>query len=95
MENILFIIQVPPRIGFTFFSYKKSFSIVLFAVCNTNYEFTLVDIGEAGLQSDGGIYNNSKSGRAIDKNFLNVSEPTKINEYGVAKKIFALKRFML
>ena len=40
------IIQAPPRSGSTFFNYKKSFSIVLLAVCNDNYEFTLADIGD-------------------------------------------------
>ena len=40
------IIQAPPRSGSTFLNHKKLFSIVLLAVCNTNYEFTLVDIGE-------------------------------------------------
>ena len=82
------IIQAPPRSGSTFFSYKKSFSIVLLAVCNTNYEFTLADIGEAGRLSDrGGIYNNSKLGMAIDKNLLNILEPTTKNEYSVTKKV--------
>ena len=40
------IIQAPPRSGSTFFNYKKSFSIVLLAVCNDNYEFALADIGD-------------------------------------------------
>ena len=62
------IIQASPRSDSTFCSYKKSYSIVLLAVCNANYEFTLVDIGEAGLQSDGGFYDNSKLGMAIDRN---------------------------
>ena len=53
------IIQAPSRSGSTSVDYKKSFSIVLLAVCITSYEFTLVDSGEAGRQSDGGIYNNS------------------------------------
>ena len=81
------IIQASSRSGSTFFNYKKSFSIVLLAVCNTNYEFTLVDeVGEVGRQSDGCIYNNSKLGMAIDRNLLNIPEPaTKMNI--VTKKI--------
>ena len=61
--------------------------MVLLAVCIANCEFTLVDVGEPGRQSDGGIYNNSKLGITIDRNLLNIPEPTTINEYSVTKKI--------
>ena len=81
------IIQAPLRSGSTFFNYTKSFGIVLPIVCNTNYEFTLVDIGKTGRQSDGGIYSNSKLEMTIDRNLLNIPEPTTINEYSVTKNI--------
>ena len=42
---------------------------VLLAVCDTNYEFTIVDIGDSGRQSDGGMYANSKLGYAIVMTF--------------------------
>ena len=99
-----YIIQALPRIGSTFFNYKKPFSIVLLAVCNANYEFTFVGIGEAGRQSDGGVYNNSNLGMAIDRHLFNIPEPTTINEYSVTKKFqfvfvadetFVLRPFML
>ena len=64
-------IQAPSNSGSLFFNYKKSFSIVLLAVCNAKYEFILVDIGEAGRNSDSGIYNRSHIGKAIDDNMLN------------------------
>ena len=53
MGNI--ILQAPPRGASTFFNYNKSFSIVLLTVCNTNYDFTIVNSGEASWQSDRGI----------------------------------------
>jgi len=46
---------------------------VLLAVCNAKYEFTLVDIGQAGRNSDSGIYNSSSLGKAIDQNLLEES----------------------
>ena len=76
-----------PRSDSTFFNYKKSFTIVLLAVCSTNYELSIVDIGAAGRQTDGGISKNSKLGMAIDRNLLNIPEPATINEYSVTKKI--------
>ena len=76
------VIQAPDGTGSLFFNYKKSFSIVLLAVCNARYEFTLVDIGEAGRKSDSGIYITSPIGSAIDENLLNYpTEEIKIPGY--------------
>ena len=62
--------------------------------------FTLPDIGEVGRQIDAGIYNNSKLGMAIDRNSLNIPEPTKplLRKFPlvfVAYEAFALKLFLL
>ena len=70
------VIQAPRRSGSDYFNYKKTHSIVLLAVCNARYEFTLVDIGQAGRQSDGGVYKNSNLGCAIDQTLLNVTAPS-------------------
>ena len=68
-------IVAPARSGSLFFNYKKTFSIVLLAICNANYEFLMVDIGEAGRQSDAGVFANSNLGHSITNNLLPVPEP--------------------
>ncbi|XP_046856108.1 protein ALP1-like [Xenia sp. Carnegie-2017] len=77
------LIQAPARSGSLFFNYKKTFSIVLLAVCNGNYQFTMVDIGEAGRQSDGGVFSNSNLGCSILKNLLPVPRPRQIDSSNV------------
>lgn len=63
--------RAPNNSGSTFFNYKKTFSIVLLAVCDANYNFTLVDIGCEGASSDGGVLQDSPLGTAIERNSLN------------------------
>ena len=68
------VMQAPARSGSDYFNYKKAHSVVRSAVCNADYEFTLVDIGDAGRQSDGSVYANSFLGHAIDNNLLQLFE---------------------
>ena len=37
---------------------------------NANYEFTMIDIGDSGRQSDGGVFAASKLGFAMDNGLL-------------------------
>ena len=71
-------IQAPSNTGSQYFNYKKSFSIMLMAVCDANYRFLLVDIGEAGRQSDGGVLSNSNLGYSITNKLLDFPEPSQI-----------------
>jgi hypothetical protein len=48
-------VQAPPNSDSKFFNYKHSFSVVLLALVNVLYTFTVVDIGSYGRNSDGGI----------------------------------------
>ena len=96
------VTQAPACSGSDYFNYKKTHSIVLLVVCNARYEFTMVDIGDAGRQSDGGVYRHSELGFAIDNNTINRPPPSQIDSGGklfsfvyVTDDAFQMKPFML
>ena len=60
------VMQAPACSGSMFFNYKKSHSIVLMGICDANYKFILVDIGNTGWNSDGGVLTNSKIDHIIN-----------------------------
>jgi len=60
-------IKAPAGSGSQFFNYKNYFSVVLLAIVNAKYQFTLVNIGSSGSQSDGGILLNSKMQEKLDE----------------------------
>ena len=69
------MIQTQTSCGSLFYNYKKYFNIVLLAVCNADYQFTMVDMGEAGRQSDGGVFTNSDVGYCITKDIFQLPSP--------------------
>jgi hypothetical protein len=52
-------IRKPPGTGSYYFNNKHSFSIVLMAIVNANYEFIMVDVGASGRVSDEGVFSNT------------------------------------
>lgn len=97
-------IQAPAGSGSLFFNYKKTFSIVLLATCDTNYRFTLVDIGAYGSQSDGGILKNSIFGQNLENNRMNLPKPSilqglndniKLPYFFIGDEAFPLKEYMM
>ena len=82
------VMQAPPRAGSTFFNYKKTNSIVLMAICDADYKFLMVDIGDSGRQSDAGVFSSGNIGYVINENLLNLPQPRFFNGYDKAKHPF-------
>ena len=102
MDGKHVIMQCPARGGSDYFNYKKTHSIVLLAVCDSKYKFLLVDIGDAGRQSDGSVYANSDLGFAIDNGLLNFPSPKRIGNSKemypfvfLADDAFGLKTYLM
>ena len=64
--------SAPANSSTQYFNYKHTFSVVLLAMCDANYCFTIVDIGAYGRQSDGGVLYNSNFGRALREGKLDI-----------------------
>jgi len=69
-------IQAPQASESEFFNYKKTFSIILLAVCDASYNFTVVDIGAEGSQNDGGVFAFSELGLRLSEGTLNLPPPS-------------------
>ena len=95
-------IQCPKFSGTQFYNYKGFFSIVLLAVCDANYCFTLFDLGQYGSNNDSGILSNSVMGDLLENGKLRIPKSRIINEnvgalpcYLLGDEIFPLKTWLM
>ncbi|KAI5725803.1 hypothetical protein M8J77_020358 [Diaphorina citri] len=67
------VIQAPCNSGSLYFNYKHTFSIVLLALVDADYNFIAVDIGAYGRNSDKGIFmDDSELGKALENGNMNI-----------------------
>ena len=64
------VIEAPAKSGTLYHNYKGTFSIVLLAVCEAKYNFTLVDVGQYGSNNDSGVLAQSKISSSFENNTL-------------------------
>ncbi|XP_072145656.1 uncharacterized protein, partial [Dermacentor andersoni] len=56
MDEKHVLITKPANSGTVYRNYKKSFSIILFAVVDANYKFLYTNVGAPGSQGDAGVW---------------------------------------
>lgn len=72
------LIKKPQNSGSYYFNYKGTFSVVLFAIVNANYEFLYVHTGTNGRVSDGGIWSATSIYKRLTLNKLGIPNPTQL-----------------
>ncbi|RVE51175.1 hypothetical protein evm_004140 [Chilo suppressalis] len=73
-------IKCPKNSGSLHFCYKERFSIVLLAVVDPYYKFTMIDVGSYGKDSDSTIFQKSSFYQRLINNQLNIPEPKPLPE---------------
>ncbi|GFW95273.1 putative nuclease HARBI1 [Trichonephila clavipes] len=60
------LIKRPPGSGSVYYNYKKTYSIILFAMVDADYCFTYVDVGGNGRANDSAVFRNSSLNIAME-----------------------------
>ncbi|XP_031356255.1 protein ALP1-like isoform X1 [Photinus pyralis] len=73
--------RAPNNSGSLYFNYKKNFSLVLLALCDSQYMFKIVGIGAFGSSSDGGVFQESEFCEKLQTDQLRIPRDAPIQGY--------------
>ena len=96
-------IECPKKSGSLYYNYKGFFSIVLMAMCDARYCFTLFDLGHYGSNNDSGILNQSEMGSLFEQEQLHLPAPAIVEGcsleplpyFVLGDEIFPLKEWLM
>lgn len=97
-------IEKIPNTGSTNFNYKSHHSTVLLGCCDADGLLTMIEIGYAGRNSDGGIFQASAIKYWLSHSQLDIPPPSKLHfddndclfpYYFVGDEAFPLSRYLL
>ena len=71
-------IKCPKNTGSLYHNYKGFFSLALLAICDTNYCFTLFDVGQYGSNNDSGVLFHSKMRGYFKDHSNNIPQPESV-----------------
>lgn len=84
-------IKCPAESGSNYYNYKGTFSIILFALVDAEYNFLYIDVGANGKSNDGAVFQASTLNIAMERNTLNLPQ----NAVIVADDAFPLRKDIL
>lgn len=76
-------IHKPACAGSLFYNYKQYHAIILLAIVDANFVFTMIDVGSYGKNSDGGVFDSSTFGQIFNNNQLELPENKPIDNSDV------------
>ena len=96
-------IESPKLSGTVYHNCKGFFSIVLLAICDANYCFTLFDLGQFGSNNDTGVLASSQMDEMFEDELLHLPEDRKLNDsdneslayFLLEDEIFLLKKWLM
>lgn len=70
--------QAPQNAGSDYFNYKQFHSIILMAICGSQYKFTMIDLGAYGREGDKNVYNTSIISKKLAEGTLGIPPSCKL-----------------